>query len=57
MGQIWILLAEFLYLKRIWPSLKKTLVFKWTILANLASTLLGAFLLPFLWAAVFWSAS
>ena len=53
MGQIWILLAEFLYLKRIWPSLKKTLVFKWTLFANLASTLLGAFLLPFLWAAVF----
>lgn len=40
-------------MNRIWPSLKKTLVLKWTILANLASTLLGAFLLPFLWAAVF----
>ena len=52
-GQVWILVAEFLYLKRVWPSLKKALVFKWIFLANLASTVLGAFLLPFLWAAVF----
>jgi len=33
--------------------LKKALVFKWTLFANLASTALGAFLLPFLWGAVF----
>jgi heme exporter protein D len=52
-GQVWILLAEFLYLIRVWPGLKKALVFKWTLFANLASTALGAFLLPFLWAAVF----
>lgn len=52
-GQVWILVSEFLYLVRAWPGLKKALVFKWTLFANLASTALGAFLLPFLWAAVF----
>lgn len=52
-GQGWILLSEFLYLIRVWPNLKKALVFKWTLFANLASTALGALLLPFLWAAIF----
>jgi len=52
-GQVWIQLAEFLYLIRVWPDLKKALVFKWMFFANLASTALGALLLPFLWAAVF----
>lgn len=52
-GQFWILLAEYLYLQRIWPKQKKMLVFTWTFFANLISTLLGALLLPFLWAAVF----
>lgn len=52
-GQAWILLVEFLYLIRVWPALGKGLVFKWTLYANLASTLLGALLLPLLWAAVF----
>ena len=52
-GQVWILLAEFLYLIRVWPDLGKALVFKWVFFANLASTALGALLLPFLWAAVF----
>lgn len=42
-----------MYLIRVWPSLKKGLVFKWVLFANLASTVLGAILLPFLWAAVF----
>ena len=53
LGQVWILFAEFFYLKRAWPNLNKALVFKWTFFANLASTALGAILIPFLWAAIF----
>lgn len=52
-GQVWILLAEFTYLFRVFPSLKKRLILKWVLIINFASTALGAILLPFLWAAVF----
>ncbi len=52
-GQVWILFSEFLFLSRVWPGLGKVLVFKWTLFANIASTVLGALLLPLLWAAVF----
>ena len=49
-GQIWIIAAEFIYL---WLLLKKAAVpklkvFKVTFMMNLLSTLLGAFLFPFL---------
>ena len=52
-GQIWIVAAEFFYLARVWPDASRITILKWTVLTNLISTLLGAMILPFLWAAVF----
>lgn len=50
-GQIWILTAEFVYLKILLKGQKNFLIIKWTILINLISTLLSGLLIPFLLAA------
>jgi len=53
-GQIWILLTEFLYLYRMLKpiNLKKKEIFKITFIINILSTLVGALLFPFLLALV-----
>ncbi|OZB82629.1 MAG: hypothetical protein B7X28_03315 [Halothiobacillus sp. 13-55-253] len=52
-GQVWILLSETLVFKKVFPASPTSAVIKWVVLANLASTLVGALLAPLVWAAVF----
>jgi hypothetical protein len=52
-GQIWMVFVEFLYLVRLWPGRSRGEIFVWTLMSNLVSTLLAAFLIPFLWASFF----
>lgn len=53
-GQVWILLTEFIYLLKILmpDSLSKKEIFKITFVMNILSTLVGALLFPFLLALV-----
>jgi len=52
-GQIWMVGVKFFCLVRLWPERPRGEIFLWTLTVNLISTLLGAFLFPFLWAAFF----
>ena len=52
-GQVWILFAEYVYLFVRLPSVPPGRLFKLVVLVNLWSTVGGAILIPFVWAAVF----
>lgn len=48
LGQIWIILSEFLYLIFVLNTIFKKTIFGWVLLFNIISTLIGAFLFPLL---------
>lgn len=52
-GQVWILGIETLLFQKVFRGAKFTVVLKWVFLGNLASTLIGALLVPLVWAAIF----
>ena len=52
-GQIWILLTESLYLRRLFPRLDLPTRIDWVVHMNIVSTLVGAFLIPLAWATLF----
>jgi hypothetical protein len=52
-GQAWILLSEYFYLLKRFPSVSKGRLVIGIILINIGSTLGGALLIPFVWALAF----
>ncbi len=53
LGQIWILLSEGFYIRKLFPTVSLSERIWWVIYFNFISTIAGAFIIPFIWAAIF----